>query len=211
MNVLIVEDELIVRDGIKMILEESGSVHVAGVAKHGAEALEILASDSSIDIVLTDTKMPIMNGRDLCKNIALQKIPVKVIMLSMLNAEQEVVDAFAAGAKGYMLKSVNPGELIYSLQHVQNGGTYLCSELAMKYFHRLYFGMHADSQVIELSTRETEVLSFLARGLTSTEISDKMFLSRRTVEGYRQELMDKTGSKNTAELIHYAARNKLIM
>ena len=209
MNVLVVEDHKIVGDGIKLILE-SESINVINVVQSGAAALEILKSEHHIDVVLTDSRMPGMDGADLCKIIRQEHPGIKILMLSMLDDELEIVNAFAAGADGYVLKTITPAELVYSIKHVCQGGTYLCSELGLKFFRLVSSGMRTSTELVGLSDRQAEVLSLLAKGLTSTEISDKLFMSKRTVEGYRQDLIERTGSKNTAELIHYAVANRLI-
>lgn len=210
MNVLLVEDHKLVSDGVKLILEDYSDITVVGVAPTANHALEFLSTNVKVDIVLSDYMLPGMNGLELCKTIVRTYPNIKVIMLSMVDDDQAVVDAMAAGARGYVLKSSKPWELIYSIQHVYHGDPYLCSELSMKYFHKLYSGVQDSENVVNVSSRQSDILSLIAQGLTSTEISNRLFLSRRTIEGYRKELFDKTGAKNTAALIHYAVANKLI-
>ena len=210
MNVLIVEDHKLVSDGIKLILEASKDIRVVGSPPNAEQALEILNGETLVDIILSDNILPGMSGIKLCKAITHTQPKIKVIILSMIDDDQAVVDAMSAGAMGYVLKSAKPWELVYSIQHVYHGDKYLSADLSMKFFNQLYGKVASSSNVVNVSSRQSDVLSLIAQGLTSTEISNKLFLSKRTIEGYRKDLFEKTGAKNTAALIHYAVANRLI-
>jgi len=210
MNILIVEDLKIVRDSIKLVLEESAAFDTILEAADGNMAIDVVKGELPVQIVLTNNKMPGMDGISLTQLLAEIRPDIKVIMMSTPEGEQEITKAFAAGLKGYLLKSINPQELIYCIRHVAKGASYLSSELAMKYFHKSNPEAAPGYKQVEISSRETEILSLMARGLTSTEISDRLFLGKRSIEGCRKDLIDKTGTKNTAELIYYAVSNNLI-
>ncbi|MDB5021564.1 MAG: Response regulator receiver protein, partial [Pedobacter sp.] len=138
----------------------------------------------------------------------------RVVILSMHDNEKYVSQAFVEGASGYLLKSVSADEMNFSLKHVHSGGKYLCSELSMNMLGKLSqknVNSIADNiSNIEFSMREIEVLHLIADGLTNSEMSEKLFLSNRTIEGHRQSLIEKTNSKNTAALIRYAVLNGII-
>jgi len=139
---------------------------------------------------------------------------VKVLFLSMMNNEKYIAQAFTEGASGYVLKNAGADELIFSLRQVGNGNRYLCTELALNLLDRslqenTVFTSTRESK-IDFSQREIEVLHLIAEGLTNTEIAEKIFISKRTVEGHRQSLLEKTGSKNTATLIRFAVLNGFI-
>ncbi|TDO22957.1 response regulator transcription factor [Pedobacter duraquae] len=209
LTVLIVEDQKLVRDGIRLILAESDFNNIL-VASNSEEALSIIERNDQIGIIVTDILMPGTDGIELSKAIIRLRPNMKIVVLSMLDDEQQIARSFAAGVKGFLLKTLNPEELIYCLHHVYLGGTYLHADLAMKFFYRIHPAATAGVDPVEISEREADVLALIAQGFTSTEISDKLFLSKRTIEGYRKTLMSKTGSKNTAGLIHYATANYLI-
>ena len=214
LQVLLAEDHNIVRNGIKMLLETDKEINVIAEAVNGVEALAFLATGVQVDIVLADINMPELDGILLLKELKRLNSSTLVVMLSMHDHEKYVVQAFEAGAMGYLLKNVSAEELIFSLKHVNSGGKYLCSELAMRMLDKC--SQIATRSVIypevrhDFSDRETEILTLIAEGLTNSEISERLFISKRTVEGHRQGLIEKTGSRNTAALVHYAILNGLI-
>src|SRR5690606_23097497 len=163
----------------------------------------------------TDLNMANMDGFELLEQITEKHPNIKVVVLTMLNSEQHVLKAFAAGAKGYLVKNVSAEGMIFAIQHISRGGRYLCEEMSMLFVEKLIDKNRTDSQIldpveIDLSPREMEVLELLGEGLTNLEISKKLFLSKRTVEGHRQNLIEKTRAKNTPALIKYAVLNGLI-
>ncbi|NQX37454.1 DNA-binding response regulator, NarL/FixJ family, contains REC and HTH domains [Pedobacter steynii] len=214
LQVLLAEDHNIVRNGIRMLLETDQDINIAAEAVNGIEVLEYVASGQQVDVVLADINMPGMDGMMLLKEMKLLKPETYVMMLSMHDNEKYVAQAFTEGASGYLLKSVSADELIFSLKHVGTGGKYLCSELSIRMLDKLMLnGYHSvsDTKVsIEFSLREIEVLHLIAEGLTNNEMSEQLFISKRTVEGHRQSLIEKTGARNTAALIRYAVLNGVI-
>ena len=214
LNVLLAEDHNIVRNGIKMLLETDNAIHILGEAVNGREVLDFINSGQKVDVVLADINMPELDGITLIRELKILSPSTKVVILSMHDTEKYVSEAFTAGAAGYLLKNVSADELIFSLKHTNAGGRYLCSELSMSMMNRVINeGNSAVSTIpsnIEFSAREIEVLNLIAEGLTNLEMSEKLFISKRTIEGHRQSLIDKTGSRNTATLIRYAVLNGLI-
>ena len=210
-KIMLTEDHNIVRNGIRSLLEKVPGFDVVGETSNGLEALEFLATKSGVDLALIDMNMPQMNGIELITSLKKSHPTVKVIVLSMLNHEKYVYQAFVAGAGGYLLKNVSADEMIFAIKHVITGGKYLCSELSFALLDRLIYAPEAVGvDDLDLSKREMEVLDLIAEGLTNTEISDKLFTSKRTVEGHRLSLMNKTNSKNSAALIKFAVVNGLI-
>jgi DNA-binding NarL/FixJ family response regulator len=214
LKVLLVEDHNIVRNGIKMLLETEQSVEVVGEMVNGLEVLQFFENGGTADVVLADINMPVMDGISMTRELK-QKFPeVKVVMLSMHDNEKYISQAFLEGAVGYLLKNISAEELVFSLKHVETGKKYVCAELSVNMLDKLMNigNMEQDSAVLEadFSSRELEVLHLIAEGLTNLEMADKLFISKRTVEGHRQSLLDKTGSRNTAKLIRYAATTGLL-
>jgi DNA-binding NarL/FixJ family response regulator len=213
LNILLAEDHNIVRNGIKMLLEANNEFKIIHEAINGKQVLELIANGEPIDIVLTDINMPEMDGITLIQEIKKISPNTHVVILSMHDNEKYVIKAFSEGAMGYILKNVNADELIFCLRFIANGGRYLSSELTMKIIEDLLHNKQyqaSNKLVIDLSLREIEVLQLIAEGYTNSEMSDKLFLSKRTIEGHRQSLIDKTNSKNTAALIKFAVLNNII-
>jgi DNA-binding NarL/FixJ family response regulator len=214
LNILLAEDHIIVRKAIRKILERH-EVNIVGEANNGKEALELIEKADAVDILLSDISMPEMNGLELIREIKQTSPKLKVIVLSELNGEADVAKAFLEGASAYLLKNVSTPELMFSIEHVARGGQYLCAELSIKLLNKSIMSPPVvtvkPAQVnIHLSKREIEVLEYIAEGLTNKEMSEKLMLSKRTVENFRQSLTKKTNSTNTASLIKYAILNGFI-
>lgn len=213
-TILLAEDHEVVRNGIRSLLEKEAGLKVIAEAANGLDVLRSLEQGIKPDILLTDINMPGMSGIELLENLSKKEVDIKVIILSMLDNERSVIKAFKAGASGYLLKSVSALELVFALKHVAAGGEYACAEIAMRVMKRLVrvpeISAPANVAIPELAARDLEVLELVAEGYTNQEIADKLFTSKRTVEGYRQHLMNTTGSRNTAALIKFAILNGLL-
>jgi len=209
-KILLVEDHMVVRNGIKLLLESQDGFEVVGEASNGKEALQFLNSNPVPDIVLTDISMEEMDGIELLHELKKQYPSIKVVILSMLNQINYVVEAFESGLAGYLVKNVGYNELLFGLNHIANGGRYMSEEIAMILLEQVrsgqsYAQVSGELQTdFDISDRELEVLKLIAEGYTNIEIADKIFLSKRTVEGHRQNLIDKAGVKNTAHLVKFA-------
>ena len=208
-NILLADDHHLVRDGIKSLLLKYSDFNVVGESGNGVEAIKILKNtEETVDLLLVDINMPEMNGLELCEHINEFYPKTKVIMLSMLDHEKYVSQALQAGAKGYLLKSVNEEELIFSIKHVMYNSFYVCAELAYKLLSKSLMGLRIgdskNQQVkVDFSSREIEILELIADGYTNLEIAEKLFTSKRTVEGHRLQMISKTGVRNTAALVKY--------
>lgn len=212
-RVLLAEDHNIVRNGILSLLEKEPGIEVVDEASDGLEALKKIEASKYIDVVLADMNMPGMNGIELVSRLQQEYPHVKVLILSMLDHENYVQQAMNAGASGYLLKKVSREELVFGIRQVANGGKYICMDLTMKVLTKFADPIQepqAPRVNVNLSKREIEVLLLIAEGLTNSEIANKLFTSRRTVEGHRKKLIDKTGSRNTAALIKFAVLNGLL-
>lgn len=214
-KILLAEDHLVVRNGIKLLLNSQENFEVVADVSNGKQALDTLNSGVSIDIIITDLSMNNLDGLQLIQEVNSIYPDIKVIVLTMLDCEQHVFKAFEYGAKAYLVKNVCSEELIYCINHVAAGGKHLCEDLMMSLIQNgidknKIKAAEIDPIDLELTARELEVLELLGEGYTNLEISKKLFLSKRTVEGHRQNLIDKTKSKNTPALIKYAVLNGLI-
>jgi len=213
-RIILAEDHNIVRNGLKTILQASPDFSVVAECANGKEVIDFLDSGQEADVLLTDMNMPVMSGLELIEK--LQKIvpAMGIIVLSALDHEKYVIQAFKAGAAGYLLKSVSADELHFAIKHVHASQKYMCSELSMHFLKRLLampdptsFEMQGD---MSFSSREVEVLQLIAEGYTNQEIADKLFTSKRTVEGHRQNMIDKTGARNTPALVKFAILSGII-
>ncbi|EFK59846.1 response regulator [Sphingobacterium spiritivorum] len=214
-RIILAEDHLVVRNGIKLLLDSQDNFEVVGEVGSGKEVLDLLTSGTEADILITDLSMHNIDGLQLMKEIESRNIALKVIVLTMLDCDQHVSKSFQSGAKAYLVKNVAAEEMIFCINHVAKGGRFLCEELTMKFIDKLIEKSvtqptKIDPAELDLSSRELEVLELLGEGLTNLEISKRLFLSKRTVEGHRQSLIDKTKSKNTPALIKFAILNGLI-
>lgn len=213
-RVILAEDHNIVRNGIRNLLEKEKDFKIVGEALNGQEVLDLLQNSVPADIILTDINMPVMNGVEMSQKVRELNTNVKIVILSMLDRERYVMQAFRAGVNGYLLKNISADELIFAIRHVHVDGRYICSELSLRFLDRLIQrpdrSKHEQETGIEYSTREIEVLMLVADGLTNQEIADRLFTSKRTIENYRQTLIEKTETKNTASLIRYAIQHGLI-
>ncbi|MGV3684653.1 MAG: response regulator [Daejeonella sp.] len=216
-KVVLTEDHKIVRSGIRSLLENEADIRIVGEACNGAELLELFKSgavDANEVILITDINMPGINGIDMLSGLAQTYPGLSTIVLSMLSHEKYVLKAFNEGAKGYMLKNVSSEELLFGIRHISStGNRYLCVELSLELLDRQLGRSHAvsgDAAEVDLSKREMEILSLIADGYTNQEIADKIFTSKRTVEGHRQNLIDKTQSRNSAALIRYAVLRGIV-
>ena len=214
LNVILADDDTLVREGIKMILVANESINVLGEASNGLQVVGMVDEGAKPDIVLTDINMPEMDGITLVETLRKRNPGIKIIMLTMSDSNKFIQQSFTAGASGYLLKTINPDELIFALNQVNQGDRYICSTLAMRLLDRSIEFANTQSSPNELnidfSNRELEILGLIAEGLTNQEMSERLYLSKRTIEGHRQSLIEKTGCRNTATLIRYAVINGMI-
>ena len=212
-SVLLAEDHHLVRSGIKLLLDSELGIQVKAEAANGKEAIRILEEGFAVNFVLTDLDMPVMTGTELIGYMRSNFQNLKIVVLTMSDQDNHLAEAFKAGANGYLLKNVTRDELIFAMKHVMSGGQYICAELSYRIFNKMsiYELQQLDGAGSpNLTKREFEVLNLISEGFTNNEIADKLFTSRRTIEGHRQSLIEKTGVSNSAALITHAFRNGVI-
>ncbi len=207
-KVLLTDDHQIIIDGLKSLLKNSDEIVVAAEANNGREALRILEL-LSIDVVLMDIDMPVLNGIETLKEIRKQFRNVKVIILSMHNEAGMIKSLMDIGANGYLLKSCSQDELIGAIKKVSTGQNYFSTDVTLALLNTS--GTSNPEQKNEILTdRETEILKLIAAGFSNKEIGDQLFISHRTVDTHRTNLMKKLDVNNIAGLISYAIRNGII-
>lgn len=212
-KVLVVEDHAVVRSGISNLLDAERDLTVIGSVGTGKEALQFLQDETVPDVVLTDLHLGDTTGIELTKVIQQFNPQIRVVILTVESNEQYLSQAFAVGANAYLLKETDFDELIFAIKKVATNKHFICTALTGKLSRRFGRGYEYQPKTnanIELSRREMEILQLLSDGYTNMEIADRLFTSRRTVEGHRQSLLNKAGVRNTPELIKFAMLNGLI-
>lgn len=212
-NIILAEDHHIVRLGLRHILMQEPEFQIVGEADNGRQVIDILENNVNADVLLTDISMPQISGLELADLVSARFPSVNTLLLTMQEEEEYMFKAFRAGVKSYMLKNTDSDELIFAIKQVARKRTHLCSSVAERLVKRLALDPSPASLPapnVDFSSREIEVLQLIAEGYTNEDIAEKLFTSRRTVEGYRQSLINKTGTRNTATLIRFAMRHRII-
>jgi DNA-binding NarL/FixJ family response regulator len=210
-RVLLAEDHALVRSGIKSLLESSKEVEVVGEAGNGREAVE-LATQLKPDLVLMDLAMSDLNGIDATRQLSRDLPETRVMILSMHSDDQYIFEALKAGAKGYVLKSSAFKELLTGIHEILAGRNYMSPALAgvvMSDYVRRAKGEHTPSELDKLTTREREVLQLIAEGNSSAEVAQILYISVRTVDTHRHNIMEKLDIHSIAGLTKFAIRNGL--
>jgi len=208
-RVVIVDDHTLFRDGLKLILNNTSETEVVGEASNGKEFLNQLANYKDT-IVLMDIEMPVMNGIDATRLAAESNPAIKIIALSMFDDYEYYYQMIEAGAKGFLLKNAEMEEVLQAIKQVAHGENFFSQELLLSVVKSMSELKGAQNKMDNLSEREIEVLHLICKGYSNQEIADKLFLSKRTVDKHRANILEKTGTKNTASMVMYAIKNKLI-
>jgi len=213
-NLVLVDDHILFRDGLKYVIEQNDQFKIVAEASNGKEFLQII-KDKKPDIVLMDIAMPVMNGIEATMKAVNMYPDIKIIALTMFDDEKYYYDILNAGAKGFLLKDSDSEDLLKAIESINNGESYFSNEVLVKVI-RSYSTFSANNQMskpeqnINLSFREQQVLNLICGGLTNKEIANELSLNQRTVEGIRYNLLSKTNSNNSLNLVLFAIENKLI-
>ena len=207
-RIVLADDHVMFRKGIKNILEGAADLEVAGEAGDGLELLEIIKK-ATPDMVILDVAMPSLRGLEAAREIKIISPKVKVLILTMHRDKEYVYYAISAGAEGYLLKEDADTELFKAIEKIRSGDYYISPLLSGELTHEL-IQVHQGGQLAQasesLTVREREVLKLIAEGVKNKEIADLLFISVRTVEHHRANIMRKLNIKKTANLIKYAIR-----
>lgn len=207
-RIIIADDHQLFRNGLKILLNAFPDFEVAGEASNGEEFLKIL-SNTRAEIALMDINMPEMDGIEATRR-GLKICPgINIIALSMYGEEEYYYKMVDAGVKGFVLKDSDISEVKEAILTVTRGGSYFSQELLYHVIQKIKH-RESESKSANLSKREKEILIKICEGLSNQEIAETLFISKRTVDKHRANLLGKTNSKNTASLILFAIKNKLI-
>ncbi len=210
-RILIADDHEIFRDGIRALLEKEKNIEVIGDAANGSEVINFL-ENNEVDVILMDIDMGNINGIDATFNLKKKYPEVNVLALSMYGEYNYILKMIEAGANGYILKNAGKEEMLTAINSVAAGGSYFSREVSMRLFENInkLQKSTANKSEIPLTNREIEILKLIAQEYSNAEIADKLFISIRTVDTHRRNLIEKLGVKNTAGLVKYAMKKGLI-
>jgi DNA-binding NarL/FixJ family response regulator len=212
-TIIVVDDHVLFREGLRFIIERWGDFRLVGEASHGGEALEI-ARQVRPDVVLMDIAMPRMDGIEAVRRITAELPGTRVVMLTVSESEEDLFRALKNGACGYVLKSVKPVDLRSMLNGLLDGEAPLSARMAGKIIKE--FGREPDRaeeagrQGSSLTPRETEVLELVAAGLSNAEVAERLVISENTVKKYLHNILEKLHLNNRVEAAVYAVRRGLI-
>ena len=215
-RIIIVDDHALFRSGLRGLLDRRDEYTVVGEAGDGAEFLAMLPTTDA-DVVFMDISMPVMNGAEAAERALQMRPDLKIITLSMFGDENYHTRMVEAGACGFLLKDSDISEVTAAIEAVMNGETYFSASLhqpnASLPQPSASFAEADDARADSpdgLSSREIEIMVGVCRGLSNQEIADELFISKRTVDKHRANIMEKTGCRNTASLVVYAISHRLI-
>lgn len=203
---MLVDDHALFRNGLNNLISMREGYCVVGEASDGREFLNMLPM-TAVDVVFMDISMPNVSGDEATREAVAAYPALKIITLSMFGDENYYTRMVEAGAKGFLLKDSCIEEVFEAIDMVMAGGNYFSERLLSSMSNRIRSTEH---QSEELSSREIEILFGICRGLSNQEIADKLFISKRTVDAHRANILEKTGCKNTASLVVYALKHHLV-
>lgn len=197
-RVILADDHPLTREGLRSYLEHESDIQLIGEAADGIVAWDLIERELP-DVALLDIRMPGEDGISLARKVRERKLPVAVLMLTTYDAQQYVLAALRAGAKGYVLKTATPDDLIQAIRTVASGGVYLDREVSSSV-------KAVDFMPESLSPREQEVLLLAGRGLSSKEVASQLIISERTVQTHLASIYDKLGARNKTEALLLALK-----
>lgn len=209
LKILIADDHQVFIDGMSAMLSQVEGLEIVGSANNGYELVE-RAAELKPDLVLTDIQMPVMDGIEATAKIHKANPSIKVIALTMLNETMFIKKMLEAGASGYVIKTIDKQELIKAIHKVAAGEKHFGEEVISQLMNNFSDKKSVANPISNLTKREKEILTLIARGLTDKEIAENVFLSPLTVTTHRKNILSKLGLKNKVELTKFAVENKLV-
>lgn len=209
-RILLADDHALIRAGIRVLLESLPGIEVTGETGDGLDAVERVQRDPP-DAILLDITLPGLNGLEVAARIARLDVPTRVLMLSMHASPEYAARALAAGASGYLIKDSAFDELAAALDAIFRGGRYLCRALDADVVRQLEErAARGESGIERLTPRQRQILQLVAEGYATREIAERLFLSVKTVETHRGQLMQRLGIFDVPGLVKFAIRHGLL-
>lgn len=214
LKLVIADDHQIVRDGIKSLLQNESNMEIAGEAENGEEAIALVEKRSP-DLIIMDINMPVLDGIEATRIISEKYPKTRVLVLTMTSEQQHIRKMIEAGAGGYILKNSGREELVSAINTIVGGQNYFSNEVKDAIMQNMVQKKSHNDKIagepIPLTRREKDVLNLIVKEFTNYEIAEKLFISVRTVDAHRRNLLEKTGARNTAGLVKFAIENKLFL
>lgn len=211
-KILIVDDHMVVREGLKMILETDHRFEIAGEAENGQAALRLI-EQLSPDIVLLDLNMPVMSGEETLQALNAKQSEIPVIILTTYNEDDLMINALALGAKGYLLKDTSRDELFRTIESAVRGSTLLQADILTKVFaakERSKIAKAKDTEPVTLTDKELLILQLVARGFKSKEIAFDMGVTERTIKSHLTNIYNKLGVESRAQAVATAIEQGIL-
>ncbi len=208
-RIIIADDHELLREGFSLLLRKQKDIEIVDEASNGKDLLDKVRKQLP-DVVVTDIQMPEMDGIQATKKIKEEFPQVEVIALTMFNEDHLIIDMLESGAKGYLLKNTSQKELSEAIKAVHNGGTHFCSSTSERLKTMIVqskFNPYKKKPSEIFSEREIEVMKLICQQMQNKEIAEKLFISVRTVEGYREKVFEKTGARTIAGVTIFAIKN----
>lgn len=210
-RIVLADDHEIYRDGFKGILKKQSGIELVGEAENGEELIA-LAHKHNPDVIVTDIKMPKVDGIEATKRLTQELPHISIIALSMFDEEDLIIDMLEAGARGYLLKNAHKDEIITAIHTVSKNQNYYCNHTSRKLTKMLAESSYNPSKKLqkpEFTERELAVIKYICQEFSNKEIASALKLSVRTIEGYREKIQEKIHARNTAGIVVYAIKNKI--
>lgn len=208
-KIIIVDDHQMFRDGIKLALNEEEEFDIIGEAGNGHELFELMKKQEP-DLVITDISLPDISGIDISERLNKEYPAIKVLVLSMHSNEEFIYKALIAGADGYLPKETSISELTKAIIKINSGKDYFNKDISDKLIHAFKKKNHTKNETENtLTKREKEIIRLIVEGLSNKEIADQLFISIRTVDTHKNNIMHKLHLKSSVELVKYAIKNNL--
>ena len=209
-RVLIVDDQAIVRQGLKVMLEQDEKIKVIHEAENGQEAIQLLEKNHMVDLILMDVRMPVMNGMDATRIIKSKWPDVKILILTTFNDEQYAMETLKDGASGFLLKTADSKQLLHAVHSTMKDGLPLHEDVAAKVIPNLLKREVEKKEVpADLTERELAILKRVGEGKSNREIADELFLSVGTVKNHITSILQKLGLRDRTQLAIYAVKHHL--
>lgn len=206
-RILLADDHEIFREGFNTLLNKQTDIELIGEAENGAELVK-LTSQLLPDVILTDIKMPVMDGIEATRNIIAAHPHIYVIALTMFDDDRLIIDMLESGAKGYLLKNAHKNEVFDAIKTVNKGETYFCKHTSAKLVNLIAksrYNPYKDMDV-SFSDKELEIIQLICKEFSNKEIAIHLNLSVRTIEGYRERIQEKMKVRNAAGIVVYAIK-----
>lgn len=211
-RVAVADDHQLFRSGLKTILATHPYIEVVLEATNGQELIDGL-SDSEPDVVLLDLEMPVLSGKETLQYIRKVNEAVKVLVLTMHQSKAMIAQVMELGANGYLVKDCEPSDVIEAIESLTEKGYYFSDQIAMAMLNQLTGSLTKGASAQDehgLSIREIDILKLICKEYTTNEIGEALYLSPKTIEGYRKALMEKSKARNMAGLVLFAVKHNLV-